>query len=199
MPVDKGVTLDPARTREQILQVATEVLYEQGLDGVGVAGLCTRAGVSKETLYRHFGSKEGLVRATLEARSDRVTRWLREAAEAAGPEPADQLGAVFDALTGWYAEPGFRGCAIVNAAVQHHEGAARQVAARHMDRHLELLSEIAARAGAAEPGVLARQILVLMEGAAVVADLHGVDGTGRQVREAALALLRASAARASAG
>ncbi|MDR8410040.1 TetR/AcrR family transcriptional regulator [Nonomuraea sp. 3-1Str] len=195
MPVDKGVTLDPARTREQILRVAGEVLYEQGLDGIGVAGLCARAGVSKETLYRHFGSKDGLVRAVLEARSDRIARWLREAAEGAGPEPAAQLAAVFDALARWYEEPGFRGCAIMNAAAQHHEGSAPAVAARHMDRHLDLLSGIAIRAGAADPGTLARQFLLLMEGAAVVADHHGVAGTGEQARRAALTLLHAATAR----
>ncbi|MBB6348212.1 TetR/AcrR family transcriptional regulator [Nonomuraea muscovyensis] len=195
MPVEKGATLDPARTREGILQLATEVLYERGLDRVGVAELCERAGVSKETLYRHFGSKDGLVRAMLEARSDRVSAWLRAAVAAAGPDPATQVAAAFDALGRWYAEPGFRGCAIVNASVQRHDGHARELAARHLDRHLELLSGIAARAGAADPPALARQLLMLVEGATVVADHHGVPGAAEQAREAALALLRAATGR----
>jgi AcrR family transcriptional regulator len=96
MPVAKGSTIDPARTRAAILDAATPVLYERGLDGIGVAELCTLLGVSKETLYRHFGTKDGLVQAVLTARSDRVTRSLAEAVAAAGPEPADQLAAVFE-------------------------------------------------------------------------------------------------------
>lgn len=192
MPVPKGATLDPRRTRDGIIDVATDLFYAYGLDGSGVTELCVRAGISKETLYRHFGSKDGLVRAVLERRSDRVTRWLREAAETAGDDPADQLAAVFDALGRWYAEPSFRGCAIVNAAAQRHADPASVIAERHLTRHLDLLREIAARAGAADPGALARQLLMLIEGATVVADHLGAAGAARDAKEAALALLRVS-------
>lgn len=189
MPVAKGSTIDPARTRATILEAATRVLYERGIDGVGVAELCARIGVSKETLYRHFGTKDGLVVAMLEARSERVTTWLTEAADNAGEDPADQLTAVFDALGQWYGEPDFRGCAMVNAAAQHHVDAVRALTARHLDRYLELLTGIATRAGAAEPEVLGRQLLMLVEGATVMADQLGAAAVGEYARQAALALL----------
>ncbi|MEV0643867.1 TetR/AcrR family transcriptional regulator [Phytomonospora sp. NPDC050363] len=190
MPVAKGTSLDPVRTRESMLAAATVLLYERGLDGVGVSELCKAVGASKETLYRHFGSKEGLVAAVLQARSDRVIRWITEAAEAAGPEPRARLAAVFDALGGWYAEPGFRGCAIVNAATQHHHDPARTVASAHLGRYLELLSGIAADAGSTRPERLGRQLLILLEGATVVADHHDPDGTtAADAKAAALALL----------
>ncbi|WP_084957926.1 TetR/AcrR family transcriptional regulator [Thermoactinospora rubra] len=193
MPVPKGSTLDPARTRAAIIQAVTPVLYERGLDGVGVAELCAATGVSKETLYRHFGSKEGLIEAVLRERSERVTRWLRAAAEAAGPDPADQLAAVFDALASWHAEPGFRGCAIVNAATQHHGDPEMGVAASHLDRRLALLTEIAIRAGAADPETLARQWLILVSGCTTVADQHpGTPHAARLARQAALTLLQAA-------
>lgn len=169
------------------------ILYERGLDGVGVAELCAATGVSKETLYRHFGSKEGLIGAVLEARSERVTRWLRTAAETAGEDPADQLSAVFDALAGWHAEPHFRGCALLNAATQHHGEPELGLAGRHLERRLALLAEIATRAGAADPGALARQLLVLVTGSTVVADQHpGTPHAARLARQAALTLLEAA-------
>lgn len=193
VPVARGTSLDPARTRATILESATKILYRRGLDGVGVAELCAAVGASKETLYRHFGSKDGLVRAVLEARSDRVTRWLADAADAAGPDPADQLAAVFDALGRWYAEPEFRGCAIVNAATQQHGDPARAVAARHLDRHLDLLTGIAARAGTPDPRRMGRQLLMLLEGATVVADHHDTNGaTAEHAKQAALVLLRSA-------
>lgn len=191
MPVAKGTTLDPARTRATIAEVASGLLYERGLDGAGIAELCARAGVSKETLYRHFGTKDGLIEAVLQARSDRVVRWLADAAGAAGDEPARRLAAVFDALARWHAEPGFRGCAIVNAAVQHHAAPARPVAARHLARLLDLLTGIAARAGSADPAGLGRQLLILVEGATVVADHHEPAAAGH-AKLAALTLLRAN-------
>jgi AcrR family transcriptional regulator len=199
MPVAKGMALDPARTRDTIVQAATGVLYQRGLDGAGIAELCARAGVSKETLYRHFGSKDGLIEAVLQARSDKVAGWLRDAAAAAGDDPARQLAAVFDALGRWYAEPGFRGCAIVNAAVQHHAGPARPVAATHLGRHLDLLTAIAARAGAANPAMLGRQLLMLVEGATVVADHHQGPEAAHHARLAALTLLRANTTHPAAG
>ena len=192
MPVAKGTTIDPARTRATILESATRVLYERGIDGVGVAELCGRIGVSKETLYRHFGTKDGLVLAMLDARSERVTAWLAHAADSAGEDPVGQLAAVFDALRQWYEEPDFRGCAMLNAAAQHHVADVRARTARHLDRHLALLTGIASRAGAAHPDVLGRQLLVLVEGATIVADQHGGAAVGHHARDAALTLLNAA-------
>jgi AcrR family transcriptional regulator len=189
MPVAKGTTIDPERTRATILHAATRVLYERGLDGIGVAELCARLGVSKETLYRHFGSKDGLVQAMLEARSDRVVRWLTDAVEAAGDDPADQLTALFGTLQGWYDEPAFRGCALLNAAAQHHTGTVRAITARHLGRYLELLTGIAGRAGAADPGRLGQHLLILVEGATVVADHHNSTRAGEQALQIALTLL----------
>ncbi|GAA3392265.1 TetR/AcrR family transcriptional regulator [Cryptosporangium minutisporangium] len=189
MPVPRGSTIDPARTRAAIVDAATPLLYERGLDGIGIAELCARLGVSKETLYRHFGTKDGLVQAVLEARSDRVFRWLAEAVTAAGPRPTDQLAAAFDALQGWYDDPVFRGCAMVNAAAQHHDEAVRTLTARHLDRYLELLTSIAERAGAANPAVLGRQWLMLVEGATVVAAHHDAAHVGELAYAAAVALL----------
>lgn len=194
MPVAKGSTIDPARTRATILEAATVMLYERGLDGIGVAELCTRVGVSKETLYRHFGTKEGLVEAMLRQRSERVTQWLAAAAEAAGDEPRDQLAAVFDALQQWYDDPVFRGCAMLNAAAQHHVETVRAITARHLGRYLKLLTGIAERAGAADPQVLGRQLLMLVEGATVVAAHHDTAGAGEHARQAALTLLSAATA-----
>jgi AcrR family transcriptional regulator len=194
MPVAKGSTIDPARTRAAILEAATPVLYERGLDGIGVAELCARLGMSKETLYRHFGTKDGLVQAVLEARSERLTGWLTEAVAAAGDDPHDQLAAVFDALQQWYGRPAFRGCAMVNASAQHHDETVRALTARHLDRYLDLLTGIAARAGAAEPDALGRQLLMLVEGATVVAVHHRTADTARQARDAALTLLTTATA-----
>lgn len=189
MPVPRGSTIDPERTRATILRAATAVLYERGLDGVGVAELCTRVGVSKETLYRHFGTKDKLVEAMLVERSDQVTRWLADVVADAGDDPRDQLTALFGALQEWYDDPVFRGCAMLNAAAQHHVEAVRAITARHLDRYLRLLTGIAERAGAARPEVLGRQLLMLAEGATVVAAHQTSADVGDHALQAALALL----------
>jgi AcrR family transcriptional regulator len=166
------------------------LFYERGLDRVGVAEVCADAGISKETLYRHFGSKDGLVQAVLDARSDKTTGWLYQVVAAAGEDPADQLTAAFDALASWYAEPNFRGCAIVNAATQQHAGPARAIAARHLSRYLALLTGIATRARVADPAAVGRQLLILLEGATVLADHLADPDAASLARDAALTLLR---------
>jgi AcrR family transcriptional regulator len=192
MPVPRGSTIDPARTRAAILESATELFYERGLDGIGVAELCSRLGISKETLYRHFGSKDGLAQVVLEMRSDRIIHWLEDSASRGGEEPREQLAAVFDVLQQWYEEPSFRGCAIVNAATQHRVKPIQDLTARHLDRYITLLTGIAERGGAAEPEVLGRQLLMLVEGATTVAANHHTASAGTDARQAALSLLSAA-------
>ena len=204
MPVPKGSTLDPARTRSEILEVTGPLIYEHGIDGVGVAEVCAEAGISKQTLYRHFGSKEGLVRAVLERRSARVGRRLhdaaRDAAHGAGASPADQLAAVFDALGEWFAEPEFRGCGVMNAAAQHHAEPVLGVAGRHLEMLRAMLTSIARDAGSRDPATLGRQLLQLYEGATVVASTSPDRDPARvaqDARAAALTLLGAASTQAA--
>ena len=56
--------------RDRLLAAADELFYEEGVHTVGIDRIIERAGVAKATLYSTFGSKDGLVRAYLEARHD---------------------------------------------------------------------------------------------------------------------------------
>jgi AcrR family transcriptional regulator len=196
MPVAKGQTIDPGRTRGTLVRAATELFYSEGTT-VGVDQIARRAGVSKLTIYRHFGSKEDLLEAVLRQRSDRVIAWLRAATD--GPnDPADRLLAVYDALHGWYSERGFRGCAIVNAATQspRPQAPGRQIAPEHLGRLCALLTTLAADADVDDPERAGRQLLILLEGATVVAALTGDPHAATDARALARALLPASATHA---
>jgi AcrR family transcriptional regulator len=130
----QGESIDLSRTRSNLLRAATELFYREGTT-VGVAEIARRAGVSKLTIYRHFGSKDGLLDEILRHRSDQVLAWLQAAIDRP-TDPVERLLAVFDALHGWYAEARFSGCAIVNAAKQSPapRSPARQVAPKHLGR-----------------------------------------------------------------
>ncbi len=58
---------DGARTRRRILDAASQLATVEGLDGLSIAGLAKEVGMSKSGLYAHFGSKEELQLATIEA------------------------------------------------------------------------------------------------------------------------------------
>lgn len=59
-------TRDPEGTQRALLAAATAEFAEKGLAGARVDEIARRAGVNKQLVYHHFGSKEDLYRAALE-------------------------------------------------------------------------------------------------------------------------------------
>lgn len=66
------------RKSEDILDAAAQVFSERGLEGP-VEEIARRAGVSKQTVYNHYGSKEELLRALFDRRRELVMEPLSEA------------------------------------------------------------------------------------------------------------------------
>ncbi|MDO5610150.1 MAG: TetR/AcrR family transcriptional regulator [Pseudomonadota bacterium] len=64
-----GRPKDPAK-RAAILEAAKQLFAEQGFDGVSMDAIARQAGVSKLTVYSHFGDKDGLLRAVVQAHCD---------------------------------------------------------------------------------------------------------------------------------
>jgi AcrR family transcriptional regulator len=54
-------------TRESILQAAADLASIEGLEGLTIGRLATELGMSKSGLFAHFGSKEELQLATIDA------------------------------------------------------------------------------------------------------------------------------------
>lgn len=158
-------TLTPAG--ERILAAASALFYDEGIHAVGVDAIAKAAGVTKKTLYDRFGSKDTLVAAYLEARDDRWRRHLTEYVDQTDGTPADQLLATFDALAVWMRERNPRGCGFVNALAElpdeTHPGRAVIVAQKQW--LLTYLTELAERAGAANPTAIAESLALLHEGA----------------------------------
>jgi AcrR family transcriptional regulator len=68
--------IDVAKT-EAILDAAVEVIGQRGL-GAPMEAIAKRAGVSKQTVYNHYGSKAELVRALMARRVAVITAPLRD-------------------------------------------------------------------------------------------------------------------------
>ncbi|MET0338729.1 MAG: helix-turn-helix domain-containing protein, partial [Caulobacter sp.] len=67
--------IDVAKT-EAILDAAVEVIGERGL-AAPMEAIARRAGVSKQTVYNHYGSKAELMRALMQRRVESITAPLR--------------------------------------------------------------------------------------------------------------------------
>jgi AcrR family transcriptional regulator len=80
-------TRDPARTRAEILEVATREFADNGYTGARVDEIAARMRTTKRMIYYYFGSKEGLFTAVLE-HAYAAIREQEQKLEAAGLEPA---------------------------------------------------------------------------------------------------------------
>ncbi|MFG2966992.1 TetR/AcrR family transcriptional regulator [Streptomyces sp. NPDC048288] len=79
-----GLRADARRNRERVLTAAREVFAEQGIDAP-MATVARRAGVGVATLYRHFPTRDDLVRDAFAQQMDTCVRALSEAL--ADPDP----------------------------------------------------------------------------------------------------------------
>lgn len=162
--VDREPT-EHATPHQRILDVARELFCRNGIHATGIDRILAQAGASKMTLYARFGSKEELVRAVLR---EEGSAWRRAffAALDQEPDPAARLHRVVPAMADWFHDEHFYGCAFMNAVAEHTKGEAwlRALASEHHAAILAYLGAQAEAAGYAEPGLLARQLLLLIDG-----------------------------------
>lgn len=86
-----------AQTRERILDAAEALFFQRGIAVTGIDRVAEVAGVSVVTVYKHTGSKDGLLTEVLRRR---LTRWEQVWAEhvEAVEDPQEKVLAVFDAV-----------------------------------------------------------------------------------------------------
>ena len=76
---------DGARSHDAILEAATRLASTRGLDRLSIGELAQEVGISKSGVYAHFGSKEELQLATIDAAEEVFDRVVVAHADAAEP------------------------------------------------------------------------------------------------------------------
>ncbi len=153
-------------TRDAILSAVNRPFAREGYGLVGVDALAAQAGVTKRTLYKHFGSKAGLFEAWLERRDAATRRALFAAVETRADTPRGEVMAVFEVLAMLAHDPGFHGCPFSRALVELGEAqsASRAVAIRHKAALCDWFAERLRAAGLDEVDARAEELVVLYEG-----------------------------------
>ncbi|OJA40971.1 TetR family transcriptional regulator [Burkholderia ubonensis] len=185
--------------RDRLLDAAEALIYSGGIHATGVDAIVKRSGAARKSFYSHFESKEALVVAALERRDERWMRWFVDATLARGKTPRTQLLGMFDVLRDWFSQPDFHGCAFLNASgeIADADDPVRIVARAHKARLLafvrERLDALADDAGIERRTLarVARQWLVLIDGAIGVALVSGDATAARDARATAELLLDA--------
>jgi len=88
----------PETRRRQLIEATLEVVAERGLSGTKVSDVTQRAGLSVGTVNQHFGSKEGLLTATLAYLAEELQAQWRDAYLRSASDAAERLIAIVDGL-----------------------------------------------------------------------------------------------------
>ena len=179
--------------RDRLLNAADRLFYNEGVHSVGIDRILQEAGVAKGSLYYNFGGKDELVRTYLD---NRHSRWAARIAEyqAKVETPEQKIFAIFDALADLFAEPDFRGCAFINAAVEAQPGSAEELATKDFRTWLhELFAVLVAAAGYQNVPTLSLQLVLLYDGSNIAAQMDANPLAAQAARTAAEALLSSAA------
>lgn len=163
------------QTRQQIVVAAAKLFYGEGIRAVSVDAVANAAGVTKKTLYYHFRSKDELIAAYLEAQDQPTlalyTRWFAETKGAAG----DKIRGLFAKFAREAEKPQWKGCGFMRttaelASTPGHP--AVKAGATHKKRFESWLAGALQNEGVRDAAVVARKIVVLLDGAASVMLVH---------------------------
>lgn len=162
----------------RIFETARDLFYRRGIRAVGVDEIVCQAGVTKPSLYRSFDSKDDLVAKCLESFASEGREKLEARIAAAGPEPLAQLRGLIAFYADEMARPGFRGCAMSNAAVEFpEEGHPGRLVAENCKMQLrERVVGLTRQIGADDPDALADGLILLIEGAYAAHHVFGSQG-----------------------
>ena len=106
-----------SKKRQQLIDVALDLFMREGFHATGIDRIAEVSGISKTTMYRHFPTKDLLIRDALQAFSEQVqASWMIE------PDRTPDYSLIlerFDQLADLITNNQFTGCVFLNATGEY--------------------------------------------------------------------------------
>lgn len=178
-------------TQERIVDAAAKLFHAQGVRTVSVDAIAKKAGVTKRTLYYHFRSKDNLITAYLQRRDEpNLVIFQQWFAETEG-DIAAKVEGIFTNLAKSARHQKWKGCGFLRTSAEliNLPGHPAVVAARAHKKRVEdwLSLNLGATRSTAQAQDLARQVMLLLDGAFAVVLLHRdpsyMESAGRAVAQ----------------
>jgi len=170
MPTN-AARLPPARrsaARERILATANRLFYDEGIQQIGIQRIVQEAAVTRVTLYRHFPSKDELVAAYLQLRTQYDKDQVSSIISANTGDPRRALTELATALTRDDFASLRRGCPFINASAEFAvDHPARQYGTHIRAWVTERLEQLLTQLGHRTPAATAHQLMMVRTGAVV--------------------------------
>ncbi|MGY3435657.1 AcrR family transcriptional regulator [Bradyrhizobium sp. USDA 3686] len=182
-------------TRERIIAAATHLFYSEGVRATSVDAVAEKAGITKKTLYYHFQTKDELITAYLASRDQpSLAYYERWFADTAG-STAEKVRGIFRSFAKSAEGPNWRGCGFLRtiaelASTPGHP--AIRVGAAHKKRFEEWMAKTLELNGVGDAAKIARQIVILLDGAATTMLIHRDPAYVELAGEAAAELIERS-------
>jgi AcrR family transcriptional regulator len=160
-------TTSGERTRAAILDRAVDLASREGLEGLTIGRLATELEMSKSGLFAHFGSKQDLQLATVDAAAARFREAVLEPAATAG-EGAPRLRAMAAAYLDHVGSDAYSGgCfwAATSTEFDDRPGPVRDAIAEALDAWIGELERQARLAGVGDSERLGFELYALVMGA----------------------------------
>ncbi|WP_420131304.1 TetR/AcrR family transcriptional regulator [Rhodopseudomonas sp.] len=164
---------------------ARALFCRYGINSVGVDTIIAQAGTAKTTLYKLFGSKDGLVEAVLEREGQAWRSWFIEEIDGPGGSARERLARIGPALKAWFGRPDFYGCPFINAVGESDKAddRMRSLAIAHKTIVLDRLTALCSEAGIDDANEVAHTLGLVIDGAIVMAlvtrNANAADVAGR--------------------
>ena len=185
--------------RDLLLATAYRLFNEHGYHATGIDLILAESGVSKATLYKYFRTKDELILAVLKRRHDEfdavmgsyIQKYLNNDGEAASAHGVVLV--IFDALNDWINSAQFFGCNFINASAEYgaKEDPIHHFAAMHKESLRDRIKALLTGLKKSQRDVLADQLLMLIDGAIVAAQVRGDRHSALTAKKAATALMAA--------
>ncbi|RUV12528.1 MULTISPECIES: TetR/AcrR family transcriptional regulator [unclassified Mesorhizobium] len=181
----------PSAKRQHVVDTAYSLFKRDGFHATGIDRIIAEADIAKMTMYRHFPAKDDLIVAVLEHRAARFERQLDGLAASLDTAEA-KIFTILDWHERWFRDPAFHGCLFAHALAEFGDpdhpvfkAASRQK--KGLRARLRAILEEEMPPERAE-GV-ATALLMLIEGATLMAQLGEADAAIANARKAASAIL----------
>ena len=179
-------------TKERIIEAANRLFYAEGIRAVSVDAIAAKAGITKKSLYYHFKSKDELMAAYLVSRDQPNMEVMRGWFEAAEGDLAARVTALFSGIERAAKHPKLRGCGFLRTAgeLANMPGhPAIKAGGAHKKRLEAWLADEFEMAGINPAEKLARQVVLLLDGAFAIMMVHHDPDYIREAGEAARQLV----------
>jgi AcrR family transcriptional regulator len=164
-------------TRERLLDAAYHIISEDSLSQLSIDRVTERAGLSRRTFFLHFTSKDALLAEVLDylrpAEAEKWKQWRESLDPDLGVE--DRIYSLFRHFVDSMDAPRWRGSCFVRISAEFADRVGHPVhavvAAAHHDLEHWLAEELA-QGDYAAPSLVAKQLVVLLNGLLITQLVH---------------------------